>query len=99
DLTHCRCVVKLQAAPERVGQQLFDNRVDELDAPLQQERAKFSRSGKRAAVAQPAGRVDGCVSLRILGSPPSDRVEILQGESQWVHLRMAARTDRIFPVQ
>jgi len=87
------CIVIFQPTPQRVGKQLLGNGRGELRFPRQQSLPQFPRTVDVGAVQQNTRGVDRAARIRC--APLSDRVEILQTQSQRIHTLVATRARRI----
>ncbi len=97
DLADRRHVVVLEAAAQRIGQQLLGQRVHEALGPRGQRRAQLGDAVELAAVGQRAGRVDRVE--RLVDDPPlAGRVEVLEREAGRVDHRVAGGAGRVVAV-
>ena len=87
-----RRIVVLDAASQRVGQQLFGEGADEQFRPAQQRRFESVDIREPAAVGKPAGRVDRRPGFD--RSPAADRVELLERQAERIHQVVARGADR-----
>ena len=96
ELAHGWRVLIVDAAAQRVGQQLFRDGPDKLVALAQQ------RLSKRLAGCRSSCRRSAIVALigapLVVFAPPPGRIEVLQREAQRIHRGVAARADGVAPV-
>src|SRR5205823_9481048 len=93
DLANARLVVVLDAAPDCVRHQVLRDSPDNLFAPVQQHFPELGWSCELGGVDQHRRGIDW--RMRVEGAPLTDRVEVLERESQRIHGRMAGCTHGI----
>src|SRR5262245_6707629 len=69
-------VGRLHGAAQRVGEELFGHRTNELLLVIQQELAQTGRPLESRTSRHRAGRIDRC--SRVDGAPPPDGIEVLE---------------------
>src|SRR4030095_5000526 len=97
DRTNRRQIVVLDAAAERIGEQLLGGGAEKIFAVLlAQQLVQTGRTVELGAVGQLAAGVDWRAG--ILATPPADRVVVLQREADLIHAAVAGGAGRIAPV-
>ena len=96
DELHGSRVVALEAAAERVGQQLRRDGPREGVAVGRQDVAQLIRARELASVRQLPRRVDRELAFRL--APRANGVEVLEAEAERIHAAMARRADGVLAV-
>src|SRR5687768_16806911 len=97
DRAHGGIVVILNAATQRIGHQLLGYGPNKIFTVLRHHQLRETGGpAELATIRKLAARVD--TNARIFVAPLPDAVVILEREPNWIHARVARRTDGVRPV-
>ena len=92
-------VVIVETSAQRVGHQVFRERLNELMiGPIDQRPAQIVRSIDRRTIRQLTGRLDWRLRVGVVDTELTHRVEILQREPEWIHHAVTGEARRLLPV-